>query len=63
MYWKIEKNYLYYGMGCSNCKNKDSVKKEIKKTADSVGRAVVWFFIIWSLLAIYGLYSLIIKFI
>ncbi len=48
-------------MSCSNCKKKSKIREEIKNGTDFVGRGVIYFFIIWSLLAIYGLYSLITK--
>jgi hypothetical protein len=49
-------------MGCTNCKNKESLKREIYESTKIVDRGVVIFAIVWSALAIYGLISLIGKF-
>jgi hypothetical protein len=46
-------------MGCSDCKQKKNIKKDLIESSSIVNRGVLWFVIIWSLLAIYGLYSLI----
>ncbi len=46
-------------MGCSNCKKKNTYLDEKEKQMSGVNNAVIGFVIIWSLLALYGLYSLI----
>jgi hypothetical protein len=50
-------------MGCSDCKKKDKfrerMEREISNNVPTLSWGVVWFVIIWSLLAIYGIYSLI----
>lgn len=48
-------------MACKNCKNKEDIKKEIYNSTKLVDNWIIWFFVIWSALSIYGLYSLIIK--
>ena len=48
-------------MACSSCKKKE-LKEEIIKSGEFVSKGVVIFTIIWSVLGIYGLYSLISKF-
>ena len=51
-------------MGCTNCKQK---KKEIigeekfQKRASFVDKWGGWFLLVWSLLAVYGFYTLITK--
>jgi hypothetical protein len=50
-------------MACSSCKKKETFKNEIKETGDLVSKKIVWFAIIWSILGLYGLYSLVTKFI
>jgi hypothetical protein len=50
-------------MACAKCKkNKNELNKSFEKKIDLVGKGVVIFAIIWSLLAIYGLFSLFNKF-
>jgi hypothetical protein len=50
-------------MGCSSCKEKRDIKEELIKSSEFVSKGVIWFTIIWSILAIYGLVTLISKFI
>ncbi len=50
-------------MACTKCKQKESFKKQIYESTKNTEKGIVWFFIIWSALAVYGLYSLIEKFI
>jgi len=57
--WKIEIKYLYYIMGCSSCKQKRDIKKDLLESTESVNKGVIWFVIVWSLFAVYGIYSLI----
>lgn len=47
-------------MACSNCKKKSNIMTDLTNSK-YLGNGMTWFVIIWSLLAIYGLYSLIIK--
>lgn len=49
-------------MGCSKCKQKNRLKEEFEKSADLVDRKTLWFVIIWSAFSIYGLFSLVSKF-
>lgn len=44
-------------MGCSDCKKKQNIKEEIVKSTDHVQKYVVGFVIVWSVFAIYGIYS------
>lgn len=46
-------------MGCSNCKKKSDIKKELIKSSEFISRGVEIFVIIWSLFACYGIYSFI----
>jgi hypothetical protein len=50
-------------MSCSSCKQKRDIKEELIKSSEFVSKGVIWFVVIWSLLAIYGLGTLISKFI
>ncbi len=49
-------------MACSKCKKQERIE-EFEKTTEFVSNGVVVFVIVWSLFAIYGIYSLITKFI
>ncbi len=53
-------------MACSECKQKskssEMTKQEIDSMVKSMEKGVTWFVIIWSIFAIYGIYSLIDKF-
>lgn len=46
-------------MGCSTCKEKKDIKKELTESTGGVSNGVIWFVVIWSLFAVYGIYSLI----
>lgn len=51
-------------MGCKNCKKTtpeelESIKKHIENSTKGFNKRLVWFMIIWTLLGIYGCYSLI----
>jgi hypothetical protein len=49
-------------MACSKCKKKKlDLRSEIEKQTSFVSKGVIVFVIIWSVLAIYGLHSLISK--
>jgi hypothetical protein len=48
-------------MGCSECKKKQTMKEEMLESSKFVSNAVVWFVIVWSGFAIYGIYTLISK--
>lgn len=50
-------------MGCSECKKKQTLKEEMLNSSRFVNQSVVWFVVIWSLFAVYGIYSLVSKFI
>ena len=50
-------------MACTSCKQKREIKEEIIKSTEFVNKGVLWFTLIWSILAIYGLVTLISKFI
>ena len=49
-------------MACSSCKEKNKIKEEFIKTGEFVNNRVVWFAVIWTGLGIYGLITLIHKF-
>jgi len=46
-------------MSCEKCKNKKSILEEREEMVSGFNKGVIWFVVIWSLLAFYGLYSLI----
>ena len=48
-------------MSCESCKKKSDFQEEVKKSTSFVGTGVVVFAIVWTLLAIYGLISLVQK--
>lgn len=48
-------------MSCSECKNKQTIKDEILKNSKFVSNGVIWFVVIWSGFAIYGIITLISK--
>jgi hypothetical protein len=51
-------------MACSSCKNKGSnLKDKMDESTKFVSRWTIWVFVVWSVLGLYGLYSLIHKFI
>ncbi len=51
-------------MACTNCKkNSNESYKDVYEKTDTFPKGIVIFTIVWTLLAIYGLYSLITKFI
>ena len=49
-------------MACSKCKKREQVE-DFKKTTEFIDKGVVIFVIIWSALSIYGLYTIVSKFI
>ncbi len=52
-------------MACSTCKKKNSFYEKMNENVStgvaSTSKTVIWFVIIWSLLAVYGFYSLIVE--
>lgn len=49
-------------MSCSSCKKKNDFQEEVKNSTSFVGKGVITFAVVWTLLAIYGLVSLVQKF-
>lgn len=49
-------------MACTSCKEKRELKEEIVKSGEFISKGIIWFTIGWSLLGIYGLITLISKF-
>jgi hypothetical protein len=49
-------------MACSTCKQKEKTKEEIIKTTMKIGKVAIWVAIVWMALGVYGLISLIGKF-
>jgi hypothetical protein len=49
-------------MACTTCKEKKDIKEEMVKSGEFIAKGVIWFAIIWTGLGLYGLYSLIHKF-
>lgn len=47
-------------MGCSKCKKREQIL-DFEKSTEFMNKGVVIFVIVWSLFAIYGIYSLIDK--
>ena len=52
-------------MACKKCKNKNNSEsyKEIYEQTNGFPKGIVIFFVVWSALSIYGIYSLVTKFI
>jgi hypothetical protein len=48
-------------MSCESCKKKNDFQEEVKNSTSFVGKGVVVFVIVWTMLAIYGLVNLIQK--
>lgn len=48
-------------MACTKCKHKKNYNQDFFKKSEFVGRNIIWFFIVWSLLALYGIYNLILN--
>jgi hypothetical protein len=49
-------------MSCTKCKKKERID-EFEKSTEFISNGIIVFVIMWSLFAIYGIYSLISKFI
>jgi hypothetical protein len=49
-------------MACSNCKQKEKTKEEIEKSVRKIGKVAIWVALAWMALGVYGLISLIGKF-
>lgn len=48
-------------MGCSSCKKKERFEEKYKEVTSHIGTATIVFVIIWTLLGVYGIYSLVSK--
>lgn len=46
-------------MGCNNCKEKKNIKGDLIEASKTINKGVLWFVIVWSLFALYGIYSFI----
>jgi hypothetical protein len=49
-------------MACTKCKNKESIKEQMDKATNGIEKSAVAFIVIWTILGLYGIYSLIVKF-
>jgi hypothetical protein len=49
-------------MACTNCKQNRKTKEEIEKSVKTIGKTAVWIAVVWMVLGVYGLISLIGKF-
>lgn len=49
-------------MSCSKCKNKKQIRDPFDGQSDSITKKLMWGFIVWSVFALYGVYTLISKF-
>lgn len=49
-------------MGCSKCKKNNTEREYFESQYDSMTKKVVWVLVIWSIFAVYGIYTLISKF-
>lgn len=49
-------------MGCSKCKENKGIQQEIYDSTKLVEKKVIIFVVIWFLFGLYGVYSLITKF-
>jgi hypothetical protein len=58
--------YNLITMACSKCKQKSKnsqiTKMEIESMVKSMEKGVTWFLIVWSFFAVYGICSLVMKF-
>jgi hypothetical protein len=48
-------------MGCTTCKEKSNIREEMVKSGEFIPKGVIIFMIVWSILGVYGLYTLITK--
>lgn len=48
-------------MACSSCKKKSELRKHFDEVSQYSNKPTIWFIVIWSVLAIYGVYALISK--
>lgn len=46
-------------MGCKNCKEREPIRHEIERQTNRISKIGIWIVIIWSLLGLFGFYSLI----
>jgi hypothetical protein len=46
-------------MGCSECKKNKTIKEDLLKSTEFVQKGIIWFVLIWSIFAIYGIYTFI----
>jgi len=46
-------------MGCTTCKQKGKIKEELITSTKFIGKVVIWFTVIWTVLGVYGLITLI----
>jgi hypothetical protein len=49
-------------MACSKCKKNNKLKEEMYKSTEFLSKKIIVVFVIWTILGVYGLYSLISKF-
>jgi len=49
-------------MACTTCKQKGKTKEEIEKSVKDIGKIAIWIALVWMALGVYGLISLIGKF-
>jgi hypothetical protein len=49
-------------MGCTKCKNKENIREQMDLATKGFEKGAILFITIWTLLGVYGLYSLIVKF-
>jgi len=49
-------------MACSTCKQKGNTKEKIIQSTKFISKTIIWIAVVWAALGIYGLISLISKF-
>jgi hypothetical protein len=49
-------------MACTKCKNKETFKEQMNKATSGIEKSAIAFIIVWTMLGLYGIYSLIVKF-
>ena len=49
-------------MACTNCKQNGKTKEEIEKSVKNISKVAIWIAIVWRSLGVYGLITLIGKF-
>jgi hypothetical protein len=60
----IKKRTILYFMECKSCKKRtpeqmEAIKNNVLNNTKGIQKGIIWFTVIWTLFALYGVYSLI----